>query len=153
MKTLFVFALCLCLPGLGFGKAAYYGKAETIKQAEFIAIVDIATVEPAGVKGKVWTYGEIASAKVERVLKGELPKEVKLHGKEDFICAQVRYKPGRQLVFLQRDGDLFVGWNWHLGVRPISGDKIEWFADDKNLTTTSQDLKAVLAEIEAMLKQ
>ena len=125
-----------------------------IKNAEIIALVDVSSVESTETKGKGWTYGEVATAKVERVLKGELPKEVKLYGKENFICAQVRYKPGKCHVFLRRDQDLLVGVNWHLGVRPISGDKIEWFSNDQSLfEMKNQDLATVLAEVEEAVKK
>ena len=151
MKTLILFT-CLFLPLSGFGKAAYHGKAEMIKQAEVIALVEITKVDSKQTKGKTWTYNEVASAKVHQVLKGELANEVKLYGKENFICAQVSYKPGKFLVFLRRDKELLVGVNWHLGVRPISGETIEWLDDKKVLNTKTQDLKTVLKEIETAVK-
>src|SRR5687767_12078964 len=72
------------------GKAAYLQKDRAIKTAEIIAIVDIQKVEPTKTKADGWTYSEVAHANVERVLKGDLPKSVKLYGSEDFICAQVK---------------------------------------------------------------
>ena len=114
-----------------FGKAAFYGPDWMIRNAECIAIVHITVVHmnSPGARGKVWTYRQSASATVERVFKGALSKEVTLQGGEDFICAQVHYQPGRHLVFLKRDGHLLHAINWHLGVRPITGDQVEWFSD------------------------
>lgn len=148
-------ALGFILPLTAFGKAAYYGKTNMVKSAEVIAVVTISKVEPANTKTKRngWTYSEAATAKVEQVLKGSLPKDVVLHGGEDFICAQVRYKPGRHIVFLRHDKDLLVGANWHLGVREIKGDQVEWFKDDTSLELKSARLETVLKEIESLVKR
>src|SRR4051812_28988739 len=98
MKIFTLLLLTLTLPLSSFGKAAYYGKREMIKQAEIIAIVNVSKVEPTTVKGKGWTYREVANIKVEKVLKGKLSETASLYGGENFICAQVHYQPGRQLV-------------------------------------------------------
>jgi hypothetical protein len=145
--------LLLMGPVLAYGKAGYEDKAEMLKQAEIIALVDITKVESAKAKGKTWTYSEVASAKAERVLKGKLPNEVKLYGRENFICAQVRYQPGKFLVFLRHDEDMLVGVNWHLGVRPVSGETVEWLSGDDRFATKVESLATVLQEIETVLKQ
>lgn len=141
-------ALAVLLPLTAFAKAAFWRKTEMIKRAEIIAIVTITKVEPAKEKRKGWTYSEAATATVERVLKGKLDPKVMLHGGENFICAQVRYQPGRHLVFLRHDQDLLVGENWHLGVRPITGSEVEWFVNDTSLELKKSPLDTVLREIE-----
>jgi hypothetical protein len=152
MRKLLI-VLVVALPLLAFAKAAYWGKTEMIQRSEIVAIVNISSVESTRTKGKGWTYSEMASATVERVLKGKLPEEVKLYGGENFICAQVRYKPGRHLVFLRHDETLLTGVNWHFGVRKIENDELEWFADERPFQMKPAKLRDVLAEIEAAAKK
>jgi hypothetical protein len=134
-----------------FSKADYFGEDDMIDRAEFIAIVNVTRVDKTEVKGTHWTFSEVAHANVEQTLKGELPKNVKLHGGEDFICAQVNFKPGRHLVFLRRDGDLLIGCNWHLGVRSIKGAEVEWFEKGTDIERSWQPLDAVLERIKNRL--
>jgi hypothetical protein len=152
MRSLLIL-LVMSFPLLANAKAAYWGKTEMIRRSEIIAIVNISVVEPTSIKGKGWTYSEVASATVERVLKGKLPEEVKLYGGENFICAQVRYKPGRHLVFLRKDENLLTGVNWHLGVRKIEKEDVQWLVDGRLFEFKSTPLSDVLAEIEAATKE
>lgn len=145
----------LVVPEQLFGKAAYYGPEWMVREAEFIAVVTITTVQTNAVKGGNWTYSESATATVERMIKGKLPLNVTLHGAENFICAQVRYKPGRHLVFLRRDGNLLTGVNWHLGHRPIDGDQIEWFtaAQRSPFELSFQPIGKVITSIEEQIRR
>jgi hypothetical protein len=117
----------LLLSGAANAKARFAPRDEMIREADAIAVVEITRVDKASVK-RGWTYSEAATARVERVLKGQLPATIRIHGGEDFICASTHYKPGRILVFLRRVGPLYVSANWHLGVRPITGGTVEWYA-------------------------
>jgi hypothetical protein len=135
-------------------KAAYAAKAEMIKRCAAIAVVEVTAVETVEVKGQHWTYSQKSSAKVESVLKGDLPKNaaIAIHGQEDFICAQCRFPPGRYIVFLNLDAGLWVGSNWHLSVRPITTDKqgaqtVDWYAEDKSIATKPQPLADVLSDV------
>jgi hypothetical protein len=154
MKTSVLAGLIIALAALllptsrGLAKAAYSLPDQMIADSEVIAVVDISRVEPTKAKGATWTYREVAHASVERVLKGELPKNIELHGNEEFICAQVRFKAGRHLVFLRRDQQYVVGSNWHLSVRPIKDDAIEWYASSKGIDLSWQPLAAVLRGVE-----
>ena len=143
-----VLAVLLLSSPAGIGKAAYSLADEMIANSEVIAVVDISRVDPTKVNGATWTYREVAHASVERTLKGELPKNIELHGNEEFICAQVRFKAGRHLVFLRRDQQYLVGSNWHLSVRPIEDDAIEWYASSKGLDLSWQPLADVLRAVE-----
>jgi hypothetical protein len=134
-------------PG-AWAKAAYVGEDEMIRQAEVIALVDISRVEQAETKGGQFDYREIAHATVRQTLKGALPQAVNLYGDETFICAQVRFAPGRYLVFLRRDGGLLVGCNWHLSVRPIKDAQVEWFVAGDGRELSWQPFDAVRARIE-----
>ena len=152
MRYLFLFVfIFISSSSFCFGEAAFHRKLAMIEQSEFIAIVDISKVEPAKEKRNGWIYSEVALATVEETIKGSLPKNVKLYGGENFICAQVRYKPGRYLVFLRRDKELLSGVNWHLGVRAIKENKVDWFVDDKKLELKESPLPVVLTEIKKLV--
>ncbi len=150
MKMLHRFIAFLCILGLvgfapqSFAKAYYAPLNEMIRYSEFIAIVEISRVEKTATKSKPFDYSEIAHATVQKNIKGILPKSIKLHGGESFICAQVHYNVGRYLVFLKRDEGLLVGCNWHLSVRPITNQQIEWYGPDHVLDLSWQPMDAVL---------
>jgi hypothetical protein len=128
-------------------KAYFAAEGEMVNTAEAIAIVEITRVEETTTKGEPFEFRQIAYAKVEQTLKGSLPESVKLLGDETFICARVHFAPGRQLVFLRRHGECFVGNNWHLSVRPIKDGQIEWFAGERALELSWQPLESVLLRI------
>ena len=131
--------------------ASYKGEKETIETAQIIAIVEIGATEKVSVQGKHWHYRQKATAKIEKVLKGDLGENAVFYGAENFICAQCRFKVGRFLVFLDRDGELLTGNNWQLSAREISGDKVEWFANKRTFSTKIAPLSEVLGEIERVL--
>ena len=148
----------LILSAQAKAKAAYSGKLGMVNDSTMIAVVEITGVEPVNVKGTYWTYRQRALARVEAVVKGDAPKDgrLTLHGDEDFICAQCRFSPGRYLVFVRHDGDLWVGSNWHLSVRPIRvGTKgaqlVDWFIDKVSLTTKAQPLDDVIADVKSLI--
>ena len=136
-----------------FAKAYYAGEMEMIQGSEVITIVNVTQVEQTSTVGKVWSYRQRAHATVERMIKGELPSKITLHGEESFICAQVRFKPGRHLVFLRRDGKLLVGSNWQFSVRPINETKVEWYVPGERLQLSWQPLAEVLERIASIVKK
>jgi hypothetical protein len=121
--TLFVFGSV----STSFGKAALFGFSKMVEMSEVIAVVDVTDIKTVEIKGKQWTYRQRVSAKVIETLKGTPGKEIDIFGLEDFICAQCEFQKGKQLVFLKRDGDLLIGANWHLSIRPIQNDILDWF--------------------------
>ena len=143
-------ALVLMAPPV-FGKAYFASEEEMIQRSDAIAIVTIAQVDDTQGKGKTWTYHQRAHVIVGRTLKGTLPPEISLYGKEDFICAQIHFKPGQFLVFLRKDADLLTGSNWHLSVRPINGTQIEWYAPEGGLKLSWQSLNSVLDRLNGRL--
>ncbi len=149
---LFVFAWVLASSPAVWAKAYFADAKEMVEQSVAIAIVDIESVKAVEEKGSIWTYRERAQAKVQQQLKGSLPKNVQLFGQETFICAQVRFQPGRYLVFLKRDGDKLVGANWHLSVRPIKDGQVEWFSGKDRRELSWQPLSEVLEEIRTFAK-
>ena len=137
----------LAAPPRALGKAYFAQEKEMIEKCDAIAIVRITEVKETDVKTAGFDYREVAHAEVEDVLKGSLRKEIVLHGNEMFICAQVRFQPGRYLVFLRSQNGLLTGANWHLSARPIRDDKIEWYTKPTELAVSWQPLADVLKGI------
>jgi len=134
-------------------KAYYATEAEMIASSDAIAVVQIEKVEAIETKAEPFDYRQIAHAKVERTLKGLLPKSILIHGNETFICAQVRLRPGRFLVCLRKAGALLVGANWHLSVRPIEDEKVEWYTPGTHLDLSWQPLDPVLQRVKDAILQ
>jgi hypothetical protein len=139
-------------PGL-FAKPYFAGAQEMVQGSVAIAILDISKVEAVEAKGDHWTYRERAQATVDRTFNGSLPRQVQLFGNETFICEQVRFQPGRYLVFLRKDGEKLVGANWHLSVRPIKDGQVEWYSGKQRLDLSWQPLSAVVEQVSEMIKQ
>ncbi len=148
MKTLLCFlAFIAALSSSASAKAYYQGEKEMIERSEAIAIVAIARVEETETKAEPFDYRQIAHATVEQILKGTLPQTITLYGMESFICAQVRFAPGRYLVFLRRDGERLVGVNWHFSARPLRENQIEWYAPGKGLALSWQPFDEVIGRV------
>ena len=145
--------LTLALLGRAQARAAFQSPPQMVATSRAIAIVCIEKTEKVAARGAQRNYRQRASARVERVFKGQLPTEIALYGDEDFICAQCHFAPGRALVFLQRNGALWAGNNWHLSARPIVNDQIEWFGESGGaFDLKMQPLDAVLKQLRATLE-
>lgn len=107
-----------------FAKAYHPTLRETIKAAEYIAIVDIGSGSKTDAKGKHFRYMQVFPATLVDDLKGTLPGRFKIFGSESFECAQCNFVPGRAIVFLKKDSDLFVGHGWSIACRPIKDGKV-----------------------------
>jgi hypothetical protein len=169
MKTFTVIvALMFASSWSVFGKAYFFSRTELIQKAMAIAIVEIEEPEPAkpigndkqdpfaedGATGKTWVYGQQAKVRVQKVLKGDLPKEFTLYGQESFICAQCALTKGRFLAFLTKDGDMWVGANWHLSLRPIQNEQVEWYVtDEQRYPLKFQRFDDVVAEVLAAIQK
>lgn len=132
-------------------KAAYQSKAQMIKYSQYIALVNIKRVNEVSKQGFNWTYSKEAEATLEKSLKGDLPKEFKIYGGENFICAQVALGPGEYLVFLNHSVEHLIGSNWHLSVLQVKDGKIDWFESDNSNALKPTPEKTVIAEIENVL--
>ena len=142
----------LLFPALGVSgvplvRKADYTKADLVKMADVIALVTVTSVGSEALKSRPSIYREIANAKVDSVLKGDLPNDVKLYGGEEFICIQCDEAKGKFLVFLKRDGETLTGWG------PIKGDIIPWYKNDESLELESRPLNRVIDEVRALVKQ
>ncbi len=137
-----------------FAKARYADKTNMIQEAECIVIVEITKVEKSEMKGNPWTYSQKASATVKRSLKGNLKDDIAIYGMENFCCAQCRYEKGSFILFLRKEDDFWVGSNWHLGIRPITKDKAQWFKDDKTrFEMKPTPLDDVIKEISTVVEE
>lgn len=165
LAVLFGGLVLLALTADAGAKAAYAGKAEMVRRSTAIAVVEITKVEAVDAKGEHWNYGQRATATVRTVLKGSLPKDaaVSVFGDESFICARCHFEPGRYLLFLMEDkapdgSVMWVGSNWHLSVRPVTvdpdkGDRVEWYANDKDITLSPAALADVLADVRKLAEE
>lgn len=151
MKSFLTIFIIFCsLHHQALAKACFQTKQQMIEKAEVIAIIEVSTVQDSDTKGKDWTYRTKGKAKVEQLLKGELPDEFTLYGAETFICASCPLTTGRFIAFLKKDGDLWAGSNWHLSLRPIKDGMVEWYVAGANpykIEMKPKALDAVLAEI------
>ena len=154
MKRILLLLILLGVASPCFAKARYAQKKDMIEEAECIAIVNITKVEEADKKGNSWTYRQKATATVEQCLKGDVKGNITIYGLETFICAQCRYETGRFILFLRKDGSLWVGSNWHLGIRPIKEKTVQWFKDDNTFFEMKDTpLDKVVDEIKTVVKE
>ncbi len=129
---------------------AYYPTArEMIQKADFIALVNLEPPVALETKGTTWTYREVSSAQLSKSIKGNLPAQFKIHGKEDFICAQCHFLKGENLVFLKKDKDFYVGQAWNISCRPVNEGKVTWFS---NLDSRQPDAETKLDDCIKQIK-
>ncbi|PKN01219.1 MAG: hypothetical protein CVU77_06450 [Elusimicrobia bacterium HGW-Elusimicrobia-1] len=154
MKRILLSILLIGVATPCFAKAYYAGKKEMIQKAEVIAIVNITKVQETEKKGNHWTYRQKVLGTVERCLKGNAKGEIEIYGMETFICAQCRYEAGRFILFLRREKGFWVGSNWHLGIRSIAKDQVQWFKGGENrFEMMGTPLADVVDEIGAVVKE
>lgn len=127
----------------GLAKAYIASRKEMIERASAIALVDIKAVDKGSVQGKTWLYSEVAPAKVIEIYKGKLESSITIYGGENFICARNHWTKGLCIVFLDRDGKLYTGANWHLSCLPVTKNAsgtlmVNWLngPDSRDLTPT-----------------
>jgi hypothetical protein len=89
---------------------------------------------------------------VERILKGKLPKEMKLYGNEGNSYVKNGLLPGRHLVFLSRDGQLFIDRQWNASLRPITNNVVDWYATEAGSNLEPAPLDEIVKEINAVLE-
>ena len=154
MRILIASLIVILVAPASFARARYAGKKEMIEKAECIVVVTITSIEETQTMGRVWTYGQKVTAKVEKCLKGDAEGTIEIYGMENFICARCEFKKGRFILFLRKDEGLWVGSNWNIGIRQIVDDKVEWFKDDETLLDMQPTpLKDVIDDIKAVLKR
>ena len=156
-----IFALLLFLAGPTWGKAAFLPPAELVRKADAIVVVDLDEPETVADSDPFQNpsqspgyYRKKAQAKVVERIQGDIPDRFVIYGDEAFICAQCPLSKGRFLAFLSRKGDFWIGTNWHLSLRPIKGDQVQWVAvDSTTWDFVSRNLREVIVEIRTWTAQ
>lgn len=143
-------------------------RSELITKATAIAIIELHDSEPAkpdpkadkadpfaeGAQGNTWNYTTQAKATVISAIQGKIPKDFVMYGGESFICAQTTLAKGKYLAFLVKDKDYWVGANWHLSLRPIKEDQVEWYVSEEQRSPMKfQALDQVIREIKTILSE
>ncbi len=135
-----------------WAKAYHPSAREMIEKAEFIALVQLEDPVAQEMKGN-WTYGEVSSAHLSKAIKGSLPSNFKIHGRENFICAQCHFPKGESLVFLRKDHDLYVGQAWQISCLPVKDGKVAWFSSlDSRRSDAQAKLDDCIKQIKGALK-
>ena len=142
-------ALLLLATPATWAKAYYPSAREMIQKADFIALVKLQPPIALETKGDHWTYGEASNAELSKAIKGVLPANFKIHGRENFICAQCHFLEGENLVFLRKDHDLYVGQAWNISCLPVKGGKVSWFT---NLDARQSDVQTKLDDCIKQIK-
>ncbi len=145
----------------GFGAAVFFKKADMVRNAVAIAIIEME--EPRKVPGmdpfskpkREDFYSQAAKVKVIETLKGTLPDSLVMYGGEHFICAQCTLKKGRYIAFFKRDGELWAGANWQNSLRPVTGGKVDWWKDSANpmniMEMAPKPVNEAIAEVRKIL--
>ena len=149
--SIFAFAV-MALPAPVSAKARFLGMTELVETADVIAVVEVTETREVEQVGEHWTYRQEADVTRVKMIKGRLPAFFRIHAQKDFICARASYEPGRYLVFLRAEKDLYTPVNHHLGALQIDEDQVSWYADrEKVWDRTSQPLDHVVEEISTLL--
>ena len=154
MKNGLLFLMLIGFASLCFSKAYFAPKKEMIQKTECIVLVEITKVEKATEKGKTWTYSQRASATVKQCFKGDVKGTIEIFGMENFACAQCQYTQGTFILFLRKDEGFWSCSNWHLGIRPVKGEKVEWFKNDENpFEMKEATIADVIQEIAVVIRE
>ncbi len=137
---------------LAQAKAYFASLKEMVERSEAIALADLGPVKSIKVKGQTWTYSLESQATLIETYKGKLPKSFTLRGGEDFRCAHVSLAAGKNLLFLNKEGDYYRGANWMSSCILVKDNKIPWFKtederhpQEENKVSLEQAIKDVKA--------
>jgi hypothetical protein len=151
MKPITLIVLLLCLAAIVSAVPPIGpSRADITKRSELVAIVTVSNVTSQVVgKPKNQVRQERASASVERVLKGTAPQRLVLAYDEpvtDILCTAPRLSSGRFLVFLRRDGDVFVRTDTWYSQHSIETNHVHWFLE------RTEPFDAAISQVERIIK-
>lgn len=139
----------------GDAKYRLLSPEEMIGNAEFIAVVDVPSVEKKDTASGNFVYTEWALAKIEQTIKGS-EKRVELVGnRKTKVCApDCTLEPGRQLIFIRKLPDCkYTSANSGIGLIPIRNNQVSWFTDLTNLNNrVDVPLAKAIADIRSVCK-
>ncbi|MBP7861509.1 hypothetical protein KA183_07495 [bacterium] len=154
-KALFACLVILLLGAtdqLAQAKAYFASLKEMVERSEAIALADLGPVKSIKVKGQTWTYSLESQATLIETYKGKLPKSFTIRGGEDFRCAHVSLASGKNLIFLNKEGDYYRGANWMSSCIQVKDNKLAWFKtederhpQEENKVSLEQAIKDVKA--------
>jgi len=145
-------ALVLFIPAISWAKAYFAPIEEMIRSADVIAIVQLTNIHSAKSEEAGSVYKDlVAEVKFEKIVHGTAKAQGQVYIPSFFPCAPVSAAPGRYLMFLVMRNGILTNSNWHLSLRPLKGDKVEWFSDERK-DFSSENLTTVQAKIEKVLK-
>lgn len=162
MRTrLAILGLCLLAVLPGFGKAVFFNKADMVRNAVAIAVIEMEdpvtapVADPFSEPKKQDHYRQLAKVKVIETLKGTLPESLVMYGGEHFACAECTLKKGRYIAFFKKDGDLWAGANWQNSLRPVTDGKVEWWKDSADpmdfMEMATKPVDVAIAEVKKIL--
>lgn len=133
-------------------KAYHATLKEMIERSDAIAVGDVGPVKQINEKGQTFDYSQEAKVNLIQAIKGSLPKTFTLRGGENFICAQVHFSEGKNLLFLKKENDYFKGTNWDSSCLPVSEGKVRWFNNmEERHASTKASLDAAFKEIKDIM--
>lgn len=155
-------AVCLCIffalcSKPAFSKAYHATLQEMIERCDGIAIANIGPVKQIKEKGPYFNFSKEAQVSLIESLKGKLPNTFVLRGGEDFVCAQVHFSEGKNILFLKKEndlfkGDYFTGANWDSSCLAVKNDSVRWFNNqDERHTSTQVSLEVAKKEIKDIM--
>lgn len=130
-------------------------EGEQITASEVIALVNVGPVRPAGKSLKDTTWHQQATATVEKILKGNIPKTFTLYADTRKKCLpDATLQEGKCLVSIENRGGADAIWstaNASMGIRPVVNGRVEWFSTGDKLQVLP--LSEVLSRIEKLIKR
>jgi len=153
VSTLLLVGLFLNSSQFAFAKAYHATLREMIERSDAIAIADVGPVKTIKEKGQTFNYSQESQVNLLESLKGKLPKSFTLRGGEDFICAQVHFTEGKNILFLKKENDYFKGTNWDSSCLAVKDNKVRWFnnaeerhtSKEVNLESAIKDIKDIIS--------
>ncbi|MDX2104782.1 MAG: hypothetical protein SFY67_00135 [Candidatus Melainabacteria bacterium] len=133
-------------------KAYHATLKEMIDRCDAIALGYVGPVKQIKEKGQPFEYSQESSVNLIQTIKGSLPKTFTLRGGENFICAQVHFTEGKNLLFLKKENDYFKGANWDSSCLQVNNDKVRWFNNmEERHASVKVSLDAAIKEIKDIM--
>lgn len=136
-----------------FAKAYHATLKEMVERSDAIALADVGAVKEINEKGEPFSFTKESQVNLIDTFKGKLPKTFTLRGGETFICAQVHFSQGKNILFLKKEKDYFKGANWDGSCLLVTKNKVQWFNNQEerhpsiqvNLEAAIKDIKDILS--------
>jgi hypothetical protein len=139
-------------PRAAHGYWLQLARRELVREADFIAVVEIARTSTTRTRDRTWAYRQRAKARVLHPIKGRLPATISIYAHEDFICSRGNYQVGRRYLVFLSERDFLTTLNQEGGQFPISIDgELTWLPVDTWHDGRRMKLPDVLAEVRLLM--